>query len=290
MTMGASEADFAEGGNGHTQAGVAAERPSARASLLNALRIQLRVIGALTLRDLRTRFGGTYVSYSIAIMWPLTHLGALLIVYTIIGRQPSYGTDTFTWVLSGTLPFVIFLYATRQIANSLSANGTLLSFSIVRRIDLIMARGIVELVTAVMIGAVMFSIFVLLHGPFAFADFETCVMAVLATYWLGLSLGTFAAPLVRIWPVLVMAIQLLAVLCWITSGVVYLPDSVPEPFHTYLSYNPLVHCSELLRQGLYEDYHSRTLDLDYLMTLTAVLLLTGLSLERVLPKMATWVN
>jgi capsular polysaccharide transport system permease protein len=281
---------YADDDGGHTQIGIPAERPNASAGLYKALRIQIRVVGALTLRDLRTRFGGTYVSYSIAVMWPLTHLVVLAAAYTLIGRQPSYGTDTFTWVLSGTLPFVVFLYGTRAISQSLSANASLLSFSIVRRIDLLLARALVELVTAIIIGTIMFSIFVLLRGPLAFADFQLCVLAVLLTYWTGLAFGSLAAPIVRIWPAMLMVMQMFVIICWITAGIVYLPDSVPEPFHTYLAYNPLVHCSELLRFGLYDDYQSRTMDIDYLMTLTSVLILMGLSLERAIPRLATWIN
>lgn len=274
----------------YVQSGVTAKRVTTGASMLSAFKVQLRVIGALTLRDLRTRFGGSYISYSIAVLWPLTHLAILLGVYTFIGRQPSYGTDLFTWVLSGTLPFVIFMYSTRQVALSILAGSSLLSFSIVRRIDLLIARAAVELVTAVIIGTVMFSIFAMVHGPLGFAHFETCVLAVLAAYWGGVSFGTLAAPIVRLWPMFAVGIHLFVILCWVSSGVVYLPDSVPEPYHTYLSFNPLVHCAELLRYGLYPDYHSRTMDFGYFATLTSIVMLAGLLLERAMPKLATWSN
>jgi capsular polysaccharide transport system permease protein len=287
--MSASGTDFSEGG-GYTPAGVSVERPNARSSLLYALRIQMRVIGALTLRDLRTRFGGSYLSYSIAILWPLSHLAILLVVYSAIGRTPSYGTDLFAWVMSGVLPFILFAYTTRQTSIALISNASLLSFSIVRRIDLLVARAIVELVTSVSVTTVIFSIFLLLRGEFAFAHFETCLLAALASYGTGLCLGVFGAPIVRLFPMAVMIIYMFCILCWITAGIVYLPDSVPEPLHSWFALNPLVHCSEFFRTGLYHDYQSRTLDLDYLFTLDAVILLTGLSLERALPKLATWVK
>lgn len=286
MTMSAAGPEI--DADGRTLAGVSVERPDARASMLYALRIQLRVIGALTLRDLRTRFGGSYLSYSLAVLWPLTHLGVLLSVYTFIGRTPSYGTDTFTWVMSGVLPFVLFGYTTRNVSVALNANRPLLSFSIVRRIDIILARGIVELVTSTIVATVIFLIYLVLNGEFAFADFETCLLAALLSYFTGLCLGIFAAPIVRLFPMAAMFVYLFCVLCWITSGIVYLPDSVPEPFHSWFALNPLVHCSEYLRTGLYADYTSRTLDLGYLMTLNAALVLAGLSMERALPKLTSW--
>jgi len=270
--------------------GTVVGRANAYASFWQAFRVQARVIGALTLRDFRTRYGGSYLSYSIAVLWPFSHFAILLIVYTFVGRTPSYGTDLFAWVMSGTLPFVLFLYSTRLIAVSLSTNASLLGFSIVRRIDIVIARSLAELVTCVMITTMVFTIYIIYRGEFAFADFETCLLAALMAYLTGVAFGTVGAPIVRIAPFFVMVIYLLCVICWLTAGIVYLPDSVPDPYHWYFALNPLVHCSELFRTGLYNDYQSNTLNTDYLLTLDACLILAGLIMDRVLPRLATWVR
>ena len=39
-------------------------------SIGGALRTQARVIGALVIRDMHTRFGGSLVSYALAVAWP----------------------------------------------------------------------------------------------------------------------------------------------------------------------------------------------------------------------------
>ena len=51
---------------------ITAELP--RSGIWHGLHVQKRIIGALILRDMKTRFGRSLVGYLIAIAWPLSHM------------------------------------------------------------------------------------------------------------------------------------------------------------------------------------------------------------------------
>ena len=69
---------------------------------------------------------------------------------------------------------------------------------------------------------------------------------------------------------------------WVTGGIAFLPDSIPEPLHSYFAFNPFVHAAEWLRFGLFDDYRSETLDRGYLLSFSAVALAIGLAANRLL--------
>lgn len=56
----------------------------------NYLDVYLRVLSALMLRDMRSRFGGNYWGYLIQVLWPCAHLAILVFVMTFRGMKPSY--------------------------------------------------------------------------------------------------------------------------------------------------------------------------------------------------------
>ena len=244
------------------------------------LRIQTRVCGTIMLRDLRTRFGGTAISYLIAVLWPAAHVALLLSIYLVLGRLPLFGTDLMTWSFTGAMCFVLFVYPFRFVGMSLADGAALLGFPVVQSIDLIVAKCILETLTAVMYSLFIYFGLALVGFHIEIHHMEVALEAWLAALLLGISVGIFFAPLVRMFKFAMLGATLIIISLWISSGNLFLPDSVPEPYHYYLSFNPLMHAMEWFRTGVYFDYTSETLNKTYLVSLSCVLIFIGLLTER----------
>ncbi len=251
-------------------------------SIGGALRTQARVIGALVIRDMHTRFGGSLVSYALAVAWPLTHLLIILGVYLITGRDASYGTDLLVWTVSGALPFILFYYPVRWISQSLAGNWNLVHFPVVKPIDLIIACAILEILTGAIVVIVMYAMISINNGSFHIARPILAVEAIGASLFLGISMGVFAAPFVKLNHGFAVATMMSCILMWVTGGIAFLPDSIPEPLHGYIAFNPFVHAAEWLRLGIFDDYRSETLDATYLLSFSSVALALGLIINRML--------
>lgn len=268
----------------HRPTTVRAATSDDRHVVLSALRQQFRVIGAVMLRDARTRFGGSYLSYSVAVLWPLAHFALLIVIYTTMGRQAAYGRDLGLWILSGVLGFVCFLYPMRNMTRAVESNRPLMTFPVVKSIDLIMARMVVETVTSALVATITIVMFKIFDASFAVFRPSMFIFGLFAANCLGIAIGTFGCGLTRISTFLGILVVFASLLLWITAGVFFLVDSLPEPYHYYISFNPLLHCLEIVRMGIYPDYVSGALNVEYLVRTSLLIFLMGLALDRYLPK------
>jgi capsular polysaccharide transport system permease protein len=122
---------------------------------LRVFQVWLNVINALLLRDIRARAGTFYSGYLLVFLMPFLHLAAVLIVFIATGRVPPVGTQPIIFYGLSILPFVVFVYPSRQIVVALAANRPLLYFPRVRIIDVIIARGLLETVNGTAVSAVV---------------------------------------------------------------------------------------------------------------------------------------
>ena len=91
------------------------------------------------LRDVQTRFGGRSANYLIAVAWPLTHIGVLIIIYSFAGRSAPIGQSAPLFFTTGLVPFVLFNYPSRQMMLALMVNSPLLNFSVVKPTNILLA-------------------------------------------------------------------------------------------------------------------------------------------------------
>jgi capsular polysaccharide transport system permease protein len=259
--------------------GAPVRRSSTDGSFGAALQAQARVIGALALRDMRTRFNG-YVGFLIAVLWPMAHFVIILGLYLIIGSKPTYGTDLIKWIATGALPFIAFTYPVRFIPMSIIEGGGLLSFPAVRSIDIVLSRIFVESMIAFSVFFAILFVLMIINPDMQIYSFSIAMVGLFEALYIGIGMGVFGVSIVRIWPRSFVFLILFTILIWATMGIFFLPDSLPEQVRGYLTINPVLHAAEKLRTGFYPDYVSHSLDEFYLLSVASGFLVVGLILER----------
>lgn len=230
--------------------------------LRSALRIQLDIVGALILRDIKTRFGSRF-AYIFAVLWPLGHLVTLVGAWSIVGAKAPLGRDSFVFFSIGVLQFILSLYLVRWLALAIADNKILLNIPRVKVIDLLISRAILETITAFAIAFATIASLLLVGSTFTPADPLNFLTACGASVLLGLGLGFPAALLVAVYPRVLIGIILFNVLMYILSGVLFLPSTLPEEFRDIISWSPLLHTVEWAREAYYSGYSSLVLDKAY---------------------------
>lgn len=249
---------------------------------LGGLAVQARVIGALMLRDMRTRFGRTFFGYVIQVLWPLTHLLVVMSIYLVIRRLMPFGTSPAVFLGTGILPYILCLYPARMITMSLVMNQPLLYFPVVKSFDVILARGILEVVTAFWVIAI-FCFILYVFGVEVMPIYpEQALLAIFATIYLGFSIGFFSAVIYKIFKPWIAVVFLTLILMYVTSGVFLFTGALPPKIQYYMSWNPLFHSVEWLRSAYYDGYGNDILDRGYLVGYASVNLFAGLVAERVI--------
>lgn len=248
--------------------------------LLGAVQVQLRVIGALILRDMRTRFGRTFFGYAISVLWPLTHLLVVMSIYLVIRRFFPLGTSPAVFLGTGILPYILCLYPARMITMSVAQNQPLLYFPVVKSLDVILARGILEIVTAFWVVAIFCFILIVFGVDVMPVYPHEALLAIFATIYLGFAIGFAGAvffKVIRAWMVVVIVTL---IVMYVTSGAFILPSVLPPKVQYWMSWNPLFHSVEWLRSAYYDGYGSNILDRGYLLGFATVNLFIGLVAER----------
>lgn len=249
-------------------------------TLLNALIEQKNVMGAVVLRDLRTRFFNHGLGFLVVPLFPFLHLFALLTVYTIVGRASAYGDDLTIFLVTALIPTLTFMYVSRFMSYSLLENRQMLTYPVVSILDVIFARAFLELLAALqMVAAVMAVLYALGSDPFPH-DPVQAYYALIATFFLSVATGIVICILCMVFEFVATLWSLTLIVFYLSSGFFYVPAFLPEPVLKVLSWNPVLHCTEWMRIAFYPGYPEQVLDRTYLIGTSFLLLLVGLSAER----------
>jgi capsular polysaccharide transport system permease protein len=251
--------------------------------LLDLLRLQGRILVALMVHDVKTRFFGTPLGFIVAILWPVSHIFIIIAINGAVGRAPPYGDSPALFIATGVVPFMCFNYMSRFIVLGVIMNRPLLGYPIVKVSDLLLARAILELLTAAVV--VLVAIFILMVmgiNVWPPRPIEA-VYALLACLSLGFGFGIVNAVITGVFPFWFTIFSLFQIVLWMASGVVLVPDEYPEAARYALSFNPILISVEWMRSAYYEGYGlGPLLDKQYLLGFAAVSIFVGLLMERLL--------
>ncbi|HMK90429.1 MAG TPA: ABC transporter permease [Methylocystis sp.] len=248
--------------------------------LREALRRQGRVLFAVMLRNIRTRFFGHGLGYLIAIGWPLAHTLILLLIFAFSNRAPPVGESGALFLATGAVPFMTFSYLSRFMMMSLMATRPLLSFPEVKMLDVLFASAALELLASCCVTILLLVCAWIYDIPSMPRDIVEAAYAFGAAALLGMGFGLMNGVIVMAMPFWMTFYSLSMILFWLTSGVPYVADALPEPLRTMISYHPVAMLVEWMRSAYYEGYGVGLLDRSYVLKWGVGSAFLGLALER----------
>jgi capsular polysaccharide transport system permease protein len=231
---------------------------------------------------MRTRFGRSHFGYVMAIMWPFSHLVIMASSMAYARRFVPTGGDPIVNAVTGILPYILCLYPARMMAQAIELNRALLFFPVIRAIDIMISRALIEMFTAAIVVILLFFLAFMVNVDLVPVNIYAFVSGIMATVFLAISIGFFsnvAKSVFKMWQIIFI---LSIISMYLTSGVVINISVIPRDLQVIISYNPLFQSVEWLRSAYYEDDYSEFLSKTYLMSVSAVIFLLGLLGERFL--------
>jgi capsular polysaccharide transport system permease protein len=202
-----------------------------------------QVIRALMLRDMRTRFGGSHWGYAVLVMWPVAHVMILVAVMGFRGGASPLGDSALLFVATGAVPVLMCQYISNETMKALAQNRPLLYYPQVKIFDVMIARFIVEIIKGFTGLLVVLAILVGLGVDPTPDDMWIAVTGYLASILLGIGLGAVNIGIVSFFPGWMLGYILVRILLYITSGVFFLPNMMPEQIYSIMKWNPLTQIS-----------------------------------------------
>jgi capsular polysaccharide transport system permease protein len=241
----------------------------------------LDILLAALLRDMRTRFGRSYASYLLAIIWPMSHLTIAFTMYIFGHKVAPIGDDPSIFAFTGLVPYIMCLYPARFTAWTVMQNKPLLNFIVVKPIHLVVARALLESLSAIL----ALSLFVLGLSVFNMAtlpdDIYLVAETIAAILFFSVSFGFFCIFLVSLhvnFGTLFVVFSILGL--YLSSGAVVPLTSTSAYVQNLLSYNPLFEAVGLMRCAYFSAYDASNYSLSYIYFLGLVFTMLGLLSER----------
>lgn len=256
------------------------QRKSGLSRIAEGFRIQGRVVHALLMREMLTRFGQNRLGALWLFIEPLMLAGAIATIHWVADRGAHYpGVSVFVFFLMSYTPFFAFRTIVSRAAGSLSANMTLLYHRPVRLLDVVFARHLLEV--AVIIGVlsiivICVSIWTERLPPSIPWLIGGTLLMMLYAHGLGMLVAAGAARSEAVERL----VHPLTYLTMPLSGAFFAMHSMPPSIRNLLLWNPQVHFHEMVREGMFGDVLPSYFDLGYALSAVALANLLGMAALR----------
>lgn len=243
-------------------------------SFLGALQVQLRVIGALIMRELHTRYGRDNIGYLWLIGEPLLFGSAIALLHTGSKSEGSINPVAFT--VLGYCIFIIFRGVVARSEGSLEANAPLLYHKMVTVLDIVIARTVLEVTGCFMAFLVLLSIIIVLGYATLPVRPLYIILGVLLLSWFAFSLTLIITGATYEKQTLGRLVHPFTYLMMPLSGAFYEVSWLPQPYRDIVLWSPLPHIFEMVRYGQFLDGTLEFVDVGYVVGCCLFLTLIGL--------------
>lgn len=252
--------------------------------LARALRIQLRVIGALMLREMQTRFGRDNLGYLWLFLEPMLLGGAIGTLHHLSGHGLPGNLPIMMFWVTGYIPYYMFRGIVNRGPDAVVANQSLLYHRRITLHDIILARNLLEGGAVGGTLAVFMVLFGMLGGTWP-AEPALVVIGMVLMLLLSHGFAVMLAAASIFTDLVDRTVHLLTYLSLPFTGAFFMVFWLPTDMQQAVMAVPLVHAFELIRHGLFgtqvpTHYDLTTLLAWVLVTNLAGLLLLGIARKR----------
>ncbi len=250
-------------------------------NLGSPLQIFARNTFSMILREMRSRFGEEKLSYAWALLEPLGWVAMMSLVFFAMGsRVPPVGDSYLLFFTSGIVPYSAYQSVSGTVSKAVKQNKPLLHFPIIKPIDVFVSRAVLGTLTQLTVFAIITGTYCAVYKVSLKADWLNVMVPFIILGIMGFNIGIVNAVIFsyfktweHLWTVLTRPL-------FILSGIFYTIENMPKTAQDILYWNPILHCIEWLRSGLYADFTSTFVDLEFVLLVTFGGLFFALAMER----------
>jgi capsular polysaccharide transport system permease protein len=258
----------------------AADQSEQAGGLLESLAIQRRVIGALLMREVITRFGRE----NIGVLWlvgePVIFTLGVAALWSALDLSHGSSMPIIAFAITGYSSVLMWRNSVNRCSDAIKTNINLMFHRNVRLLDVFAARIIIEMAGATgsfFLLAILFTSIEWMAPP---VDLSLVVQGWLLLAWFGAALATlvgvasaYSDLVERVW-------HPIAYLLFPLSGAAFMVDWLPPSAREYALMLPMVHGVELLREGYFGNSVRTHHDAGYMATINLVLTFLAMALMK----------
>jgi capsular polysaccharide transport system permease protein len=248
------------------------------ATFIRSFFIQKRVIGALILREIITRYGRHNIGFFWLILEPMLFTLGVTTLWSAI--QATHGTSIpiTAFAVTGYSSLIIWRNCTNRAVKAIEANHSLMYHRNVRVLDIYAARLILEIIgvtSSLMILTVFFSMLGWMQFP---VDVVTAMAGWALLCWFAFALSLVVGALSEFSEIIERVWHILTYLMFPLSGAAFMVDWLPKAFQNFVLWVPMLHCTEMMRHGYFGSMVKTYENPSYVIMFNLILTLLGMVL------------
>lgn len=210
-------------------------------------------IRSLVVRDIRSRYTGSFLGLFWSVAHPLLQLLIYYFVFSTLLRVrlgPEYGGTSFSvWLIVGLLPWMLFSEVVGRSPNAVLEQAGLIKRTVfpseVIPFAHVLAASLNHLITLILVVAV---IWIFGHAPSAVTllfipYFLAVTLFALGLSWILSSLNVFLRDVGQL-------VGIVLQIWFYLTPVIYPTNVIPERFRAWMSLNPMLHAIDAYRMAL----------------------------------------
>ncbi|HDV6326809.1 TPA: ABC transporter permease [Burkholderia cenocepacia] len=248
--------------------------------LIRSFQIQLRVVGALLMREILTRYGRHNIGFLWVFFEPMMFTLGVLGLWTAMKATHGSTLPITSFAITGYSSVLIWRNCANRCALAIQPNQALLYHRNVRVIDLFFARILLEIAGATMSFVFLTTLFIIIGLMQPPQDILLVLGGWIHLALFGAGLGLVVGALSERSETIERVWHTIAYLLFPLSGAVFMVDWLPSQFQKIVLLLPTVHGTEMLRGGYFGSLVKPHYDISYMVWFDMSLLLVGLLLVR----------
>lgn len=257
-------------------------RPPVTGSLLrdSSWTITRRVIGALLLRELLTRYGRNNIGFLWLFVEPMLFVAVVSVIWVYVKSISSSTIPIAAFALTGYSSMLLWRNMPSRCIGALKSNMSLLYHRQVTLQDVYISRVLLEGLAVSASFAGLSVVFYAMGWVPAPEDALQVLEGWLLLAWFGVGLGWTIGGLAEKFPPVENLWGPFSYVLIIFSGVVTVADALPPNLREIVLWGPPLNALEFLREGWFGSLFRAHYDVPYVIACNLVLTFIGLSLVR----------
>jgi ABC-type polysaccharide/polyol phosphate export permease len=254
--------------------------PDNEQSLTRSWAIQRRVIGALLMREILTRYGRHNIGFLWLFVEPMMFTLGVTALWTLSGSMHGSSLPIVAFAVTGYSSVLLWRNMPARLIGSVGPNLALMYHRNVKVIDIFLSRLVLEAAGATMSFVVLGLVF---YG-IGWMKPPDDIMKVLAGWallaWFGFSLAILLGAFSERTEIIEKTWFPAAYLLFPLSGAAFIVDALPPRAQEIILLLPMVHGVELLREGYFGTVFTAHYNIPYVITWCVALTILGLAKTR----------
>lgn len=254
--------------------------PGSTTTLLQSLAIQRRVIWALLMREVITRFGRENMGVLWLIAEPMLFTLGVTALWSAVKADHGSALPIVAFAITGYSSVLMWRNTVTRCTSGIQQNFNLLYHRNVRAIDVFITRILLEAAGATASFLTLLTFFAWIEWIGPPVDALKVVGGWLMLAWFGASLAIFIGSATTYSEIVDRLWHPGSYLLFPLSGAAFMVDWLPPAFREVVLLLPMVHGVELLREGYFGNVVRTHYDIAYMASCNLVLTLVGLFMLR----------